>query len=82
MRRFHLEKVLEAVEKFKVTYLYVVPPVVIELVKQSDVLHKYDLSSLKQISGGAAPLGRDVMLECAKILPQVEIIQVNYNIFS
>ncbi|KAF7804420.1 4-coumarate--CoA ligase-like 7 [Senna tora] len=75
MKRFDLEKALEAVEKFKVTHMYVVPPVMIELVKRSDALNKYDLSSLKQIAGGAAPLGRDVMQECAQILPQVQIIQ-------
>ncbi|KAI9121981.1 hypothetical protein K1719_006670 [Acacia pycnantha] len=75
MKRFDLEKALMAVEKFKVTYLYVVPPVMIELVKRRGVLRKYDLSSLKQLAGGAAPLGKDVMQECARLLPQVEIIQ-------
>ncbi|KAK4272844.1 hypothetical protein QN277_021344 [Acacia crassicarpa] len=75
MKRFDLEKALTAVEKFKVTYLYVVPPVMIELVRRRGVLSKYDLSSLKQLVGGAAPLGKDVMQECAKLLPQVEIIQ-------
>ncbi|KAK7267736.1 hypothetical protein RIF29_20415 [Crotalaria pallida] len=75
MARFDLEKALAAVERYRVTYLYVAPPVMIELAKRRDVVRKYDLSSLKQIAGGAAPLGKDVMQECAKILPQVKIIQ-------
>ncbi|XP_061357165.1 probable CoA ligase CCL10 [Gastrolobium bilobum] len=75
MGRFELEKALAAVEKFRVTHLYVAPPVMVELVKQRDVVNRYDLSSLKQIAGGAAPLGRDLMQECAKILPCVEIMQ-------
>ncbi|XP_075637191.1 putative CoA ligase CCL10 [Castanea sativa] len=75
MRKFDLEKVLWAVEKYRVTHLCVVPPVMIELVKQSAVLKKYDLSSLKQIRSGAAPLGRDVMEECAKKIPHAEICQ-------
>ncbi|KAI4349108.1 hypothetical protein L6164_009745 [Bauhinia variegata] len=75
MKKFELKKALEAVEKFNVTYLYVAPPVMVELLKQSDVVNKYDLSSLKQVAGGAAPLGKDVMQDCAKILPKVEIIQ-------
>lgn len=82
MKRFDLEKALRAVEEFKVTYLYVAPPVMIELVKRMDVLSKYDLSSLKQLAGGAAPLGKDVMQECAKLLPQVEIIQVIKLLFE
>ncbi|XP_004497538.1 probable CoA ligase CCL10 [Cicer arietinum] len=75
MGRFELEKALAAVEKFRVTHLYVAPPVMVELNKRRQVLSGYDLSSLKQLAGGAAPLGKDVMQECAKILPQVEIIQ-------
>ncbi|XP_045807719.1 probable CoA ligase CCL10 [Trifolium pratense] len=75
MARFDLEKTLAAVEKFRVTYLYVAPPVMVEMIKRRDILSGYDLSSLKQLAGGAAPLGKDVMQECAKILPQVEIIQ-------
>ncbi|KAK2401203.1 4-coumarate--CoA ligase [Trifolium repens] len=75
MGRFDLEKTLAAVEKFRVTHLYVAPPVMVELIKRRDIVSGYDLSSLKQLAGGAAPLGKDVMQECAKILPQVEIIQ-------
>ncbi|KAJ7976916.1 4-coumarate-CoA ligase [Quillaja saponaria] len=75
MRKFELVKALEAVEKFRVTHLYVVPPVMIAIAKQSEVLKNYDLSSLKQLTSGAAPLGRDVMEDCAKILPQVKILQ-------
>ncbi|KAK7267735.1 hypothetical protein RIF29_20414 [Crotalaria pallida] len=75
MERFDLEKAMGAVERFRVTNVYVAPPVVVEMVKRSEVVRKYDLSSLKQLRSGAAPLGKDVMQECAKILPQVKIIQ-------
>lgn len=76
MGRFDLEKALAAVEKFRATHLYVVPPVMVELAKRRHVATAYDLSSLKQLASGAAPLGRDLMHECAEILPHVEIIQV------
>ncbi|KAK9168627.1 hypothetical protein Syun_000767 [Stephania yunnanensis] len=72
--RFDLEMVLRAVEKYKVTYLYVVPPVMIALTKQS-VVKKYDLSSLKVLGSGAAPLGKDLMEECSRSIPNVSIIQ-------
>ena len=45
-------------------------------------MKKYDLSSLKQVKSGAAPLGRDVMEECAKKMPHVEICQVEISNFS
>ena len=76
MGKFNLEKVLWAVEKYRVTHLCVVPPVMVELVKQSAVMKRYDLSSLKQVRSGAAPLGRDVVEECARNIPRVDICQV------
>ncbi|KAE8099658.1 hypothetical protein FH972_017620 [Carpinus fangiana] len=74
MGKFELHKVLGAVGKYKLTHLYVVPPVMILLAKYSAV-KKYDLSSLKWISSGAAPLGKDVMEEIARNFPQVSITQ-------
>ncbi|KAL5709999.1 4-coumarate--CoA ligase [Ranunculus cassubicifolius] len=74
MERFNIEMVLRSVEKYKVTHLFVVPPVILALAKQS-VTKKYDLSSLKQLGSGAAPLGKDLMEECAKNLPQAWVLQ-------
>ncbi|PON66492.1 4-coumarate-CoA ligase [Parasponia andersonii] len=74
MARFDLEKILNAVEKYKVTHLWVVPPVILALAKNS-VVKKYNLSSLKHIGSGAAPLGKDLMEECAKIVPQGVVAQ-------
>ncbi|XP_030925027.1 4-coumarate--CoA ligase-like 7 [Quercus lobata] len=75
MGKFNLEKVFWAVEKYRVTHLSVVPPVMVELVKQSAVMKRYDLSSLKQVRSGAAPLGRDVVEECARNIPRADICQ-------
>ncbi|KAE8099657.1 hypothetical protein FH972_017619 [Carpinus fangiana] len=74
MGKFELHKVLGAVEKYRVTHLYVVPPVMILLAKHS-VGKKYDLSSLMRIGSGAAPLGKDVTEEIARNFPQVLITQ-------
>ncbi|RZC51435.1 hypothetical protein C5167_019878 [Papaver somniferum] len=75
MGKFHLQMVLRSVEKYRVTHLYVVPPIILALAKESFVKN-YDLSSLKVLGSGAAPLGKDMMEECAKKLPHVPIIQV------
>lgn len=79
MGKFDLEMILKAVEKYRITHLWVVPPIVLALAKNSAV-KKYDLSSLKQIGSGAAPLGRDLMLDCAKNFPQAVVMQVGFSL--
>ncbi|KAL5981783.1 putative CoA ligase ccl7 [Asimina triloba] len=74
MARFELEAVLRAIGKYRVTYLFVVPPVMIALAKHSGV-NKYDVSSLKRLGSGAAPLGKDIMEECARTFPNALVVQ-------
>ncbi|KAG7615067.1 4-coumarate--CoA ligase-like 7 [Arabidopsis thaliana] len=74
MARFELELVLKNIEKFRVTHLWVVPPVFLALSKQS-IVKKFDLSSLKYIGSGAAPLGKDLMEECGRNIPNVLLMQ-------
>mmetsp|Transcript_9055 Transcript_9055/g.13613 ORF Transcript_9055/g.13613 Transcript_9055/m.13613 type:complete len:564 (+) Transcript_9055:70-1761(+) len=61
---FDLEKFLQLVQDHKVTRAYVVPPIILALAKHP-LVDKYDLSSLKAILSGAAPLGGDVQEACA-----------------
>ena len=75
MERFGLEKLLAAVERYRVSHLWVVPPIILALAKQS-VVKKYDLSSLKQIGSGAAPLDKDLMEECIRNVPNAVVMQV------
>ncbi|MFQ6661382.1 hypothetical protein Gotur_029565 [Gossypium turneri] len=76
MAKFGLDKVLGAIEKCKVTLVFVVPPVIVSLAKQWQMMNnKYDLSSLKQIISSAAPLSRDLIEICAHVLPHVQNFQ-------
>ena len=59
MPRFDLEQFLSLVQDHKVTRGFVVPPIVLALAKHPAV-DNYDLSSLRQIVSGAAPLGADL----------------------
>ena len=59
MPRFDLEQFLTLVQQHKVTRAYVVPPIVLALAKHP-LVDNFDLSSLKQIVSGAAPLGADL----------------------
>ncbi|KAL2511219.1 4-coumarate--CoA ligase-like 7 [Abeliophyllum distichum] len=74
MAKFDLEMILKAMEKYRVTHLWVVPPIILALAKNS-VIKKYDLSSLRQIGSGAAPLGSELMQECAKNFSQAVVLQ-------
>jgi 4-coumarate--CoA ligase len=76
MARFDLDAVLAAVERHRVTYLFCAPPVMIALAKHGSG-GRYDLSSLRCIGSGAAPLGNDVMEVVADKFPDAEIIQVS-----
>ncbi|KAK4440700.1 4-coumarate--CoA ligase-like 7 [Sesamum alatum] len=74
MSKFDLEMILKTVEKYRITHMWVVPPIILGLSKSS-IVKKYNLSSLKQIGSGAAPLGRELMQECAKNFPQAVVVQ-------
>ncbi|KNA04385.1 hypothetical protein SOVF_200300 [Spinacia oleracea] len=74
MGRFDFEKMLEAVERYKVTYMPVSPPLVVALEK-SELTQKYDLSSLEYLGCGGAPLGKEVAQRCKARFPNVEIGQ-------
>jgi acyl-CoA synthetase (AMP-forming)/AMP-acid ligase II len=56
MPRFDLEQFCELVQRYGVTYMHLVPPVVIALAKHP-VVDKYDLSKAKWALSAAAPLG-------------------------
>ncbi|KAL0369618.1 UNVERIFIED_CONTAM: 4-coumarate--CoA ligase-like 7 [Sesamum angustifolium] len=74
MSKFDLEMILKTVEKYRITHMWVVPPIILGLAKSS-MVKKSNLSSLKQIGSGAAPLGRELMQECAKNFPQAVVVQ-------
>ncbi|KAF7193565.1 Acyl-CoA synthetase ACTT5 [Pseudocercospora fuligena] len=58
MRRFELESFLAAVEKYEISLLGMVPPLVIAIIN-SPLRHKYSLKSVRRIGCGAAPLDKD-----------------------
>jgi len=64
MPRFDLEAALALVQSLRITRFFAVPPMVLALAK-SPLVENYDLSSLKQVFSGAAPLGADLAEEAA-----------------
>ncbi|KAL3716750.1 hypothetical protein ACJRO7_008348 [Eucalyptus globulus] len=74
MGKFELQAMLKAVEKYRVGLLPVSPPVVLALVK-SELIGKYDLSSLRTVMCGGAPLGKEVSQRFQQQFPNVELVQ-------
>lgn len=74
MPRFDLEAFLSLIEKHKITRTHVVPPILLALAKQP-IVDKYNLSSLRVITCGAAPLSHQLIKECEQRLPNCVIKQ-------
>ena len=67
MPRFDVEQMLGLIESHRITATVVVPPIVLALAKHPAV-DRYDLSSLRWLACGAAPLGGELQQACARRL--------------
>jgi 4-coumarate--CoA ligase len=68
MSKFDFIQMLEYTQKYRITFLILVPPVVVAMAKHP-ITKKYDLSSVENVGSGAAPLGREVCVELEKLWP-------------
>ncbi|MDE0194642.1 MAG: 4-coumarate--CoA ligase family protein [bacterium] len=71
--RFDLEQFLQVMQDHEVTRAYLVPPIVLALAKHP-LVDRYDLSKLKSIVSGAAPLSEELANEVTDRIG-VEILQ-------
>ena len=60
MERFDLSHFCNSIQTHKITYAYCVPPVILLLAKHP-IVANYDLTSLRMLNSGAAPLTRDLV---------------------
>jgi acyl-CoA synthetase (AMP-forming)/AMP-acid ligase II len=67
MPRFDLEQFLRLLQDQRITRAYLAPPIVLALAKHP-LVDSYDLSSLKSIFSGAAPLDASLEQACAERL--------------
>jgi acyl-CoA synthetase (AMP-forming)/AMP-acid ligase II len=67
MRRLDMEVLLKSIQNYRIEVAELVPPIVVALAK-SPAVESYDLSSLKLITCGAAPLGAGIQRACEERL--------------
>jgi 4-coumarate--CoA ligase len=60
MAKFDLPKACQLIQDHSISFLYVPPPIVLALGKEP-IVDKYDLSSLRFINSGAAPLSKHLV---------------------
>jgi 4-coumarate--CoA ligase len=57
---FNIEVFLKAIQEHKITFIYVAPPVIVRLARDP-IVEKYDISTVKMITSGAAPLTKELV---------------------
>ncbi|VDC00297.1 unnamed protein product [Peniophora sp. CBMAI 1063] len=72
--KFNPEDFCAAIERFKVTTAFIVPPIVLALVHHPAV-EKYNMKSLVYISSGAAPLSADLVAAARTRLGNIAVGQ-------
>ncbi|KAI1085077.1 acetyl-CoA synthetase-like protein [Whalleya microplaca] len=76
MPSFDFEKMLQHIQRFRITVITAVPPIVVALAKHP-LTRKYNLSSVEAIHSGAAPLSHEVIEEVTRLWPAdgVKVLQ-------
>ncbi|KAL7413952.1 hypothetical protein BDY24DRAFT_414651 [Mrakia frigida] len=74
LKKFTPDDFGSAIERHKIFFSTVVPPMMV-LLSQGAISKKYDLSSLKTVMSGAAPLGPELTRKVLKAVPHLKIMQ-------
>ncbi|OCF37159.1 AMP-binding protein [Kwoniella heveanensis CBS 569] len=72
--KFEEASVLKAIERFKVTWALVVPPMLIALLHSPNVA-KHDISTIRGFMSGAAPLSSDLIHAFERKYPHIKVTQ-------
>ncbi|KAL9082274.1 MAG: hypothetical protein Q9159_006560 [Coniocarpon cinnabarinum] len=67
--KFEMQSFLNAIQTYEIGNLFLVPPIIINMVNSKDTLAKYDLSAVREIFTGAAPLGAETAEALNKMYP-------------
>lgn len=56
LSKFILDSYLKTIEKYRINILYLVPPIIISMINNFKAMHRFDLTCVKRVWVGAAPL--------------------------
>lgn len=73
--RFELKSLLSSVQRFKIQQMALVPPIFIQMLSNQAECAKYDLSTVRFIFSGAAPLGQETIAHLNQVWPSWRICQ-------
>lgn len=59
--KFSMKEMLESVSRYRISAFNVVPPIIVAMSKDPNLLQRYDLSSVKTVVSGGAPLSEDTV---------------------
>ncbi|KAM1423471.1 hypothetical protein TB2_015715 [Malus domestica] len=76
LSKFEMHDMLLSIQRNRVSYLPLVPPILVALINAAgQVKAKYDLSSLRWVLSGGAPLSKEVIEGFLEKYPMVSILQ-------
>lgn len=67
---FTMDSMYQTVAEYQIEEMLLVPPILIRMVREKELLKKYDLSGLKRFSSGAAPLSAEILDLLQDTFPQ------------
>jgi len=76
-RGFKANKIVQSIDKYKINHVVCVPTNIISLLEylESEDAKKYDISSLRNLTYGAAPISPTVLSKALNLLPNINFRQ-------
>jgi long-chain acyl-CoA synthetase len=74
--QFKARTYIGAIERYRVTWLTSVPPMIAMMLREKDLLARTDLSSVRFIRMGSAPVGESLLAQIARVLPNAQVTNV------
>ena len=72
--QFTARAYIEAIEKYRATWLTAVPPMVAMMLQEKDLLARTDLSSVQSLRMGSAPVSGSLMSAIHAVLPNTQVV--------
>ncbi|KAH7025270.1 uncharacterized protein B0I36DRAFT_250793 [Microdochium trichocladiopsis] len=72
---FELQDMLQAIQDYQMGRLWLIPPVLMTIIRARDVVRKYDISSVNTAVVGAASLSEDIAAAFDSVIPGCKLIQ-------